>query len=1523
MRYFKLGSFDCERILLTVILGTTAIGTSHVTRHQVAAAEVAPITALTDQQALSSVLTKDLQPVGNSGGIAGLTKLTQQNSRVQRLATPLVRVAIPTAQEDFTWSYSASTQTATLTGFNTGVDLSTIVIPDTVTYQGATYQVTEIGANAFIGHSSLTNVVIGANVQEIATGAFGYCPQLTSVDFSNNQVLTTIGDNAFAENGLTSLALPETVTTIGYQAFAISNQLTSVTLPASLTSLGANAFIYSKGLTSVAFPAGLQVIPSQAFASCSQLQTVSFPSNSQLTTLGSGAFVYDESLTTFPFPDSLVTIGDQAFLGNKALSSVTFGPNLQTIGKQAFTYDTALVSADFKNATALTTIGDYAFEYASLAGDLVLPTNLKTIGTETFLGNQLTSLTLNTNLTTIGAEAFAYNNLAKTLSVPASVTEIGSGAFKGNQLTKVDILGDQVNMGTDVLMYNRVVDFNAKQIVNNGSIGVQNETTIFTDPAHVAISDLFDINVNGQSQLENKLQISQITNGVTYENNQFVVPTGTTSFSFKWDSPYQGTDLYSGQYHVVLNNPDIKVYDSQVLAGTDWQPADNFDSAQLADGTPLTLAQLTVAIVNPEGQSVETIDTRQTGLYKVTYSYGNDAATANVMVIKRDGTYSVTGTQTETYNGQPQALVNSHFTVNLSDGSTYALVPGDLELVNGGTTATNAGTYQVQLSAAGVAHLASSSADAALYNWTLATNGTGTLVIDKATATYYLTGSENHPYTGQDQLPTKDDYRLMMSTGGTYTGFASTDLISTDETPLLNAGTYPISLSATALTTFMAANDSANYNWTLDVAAQTASYTIAPARVTIAANNASKYGGEPDPKLSAVVTYQNPVSSGTLLNYSLSRTSGETPGTYPIKVDLGENSNYQVTTVPGTFTIIKNQQAISASDYTMYVGDATPTLADFKATATNIAGDPETISMDLSQADFQQPGTYAVALTTGDGQHKTVHLTVLKNQQSITGSDYTMYVGDPEPTITDFKASATNKAGATETVTADLGNVDYQKPGQYAVILYTGDGQTKTVNLHLLANQQSLQVQPYALHVGQTAPTLADFKATATDKTGQAIAITMDLSQVDLKTPGEYPVKFTTSDGQTATTTLTIEATLQSIAGTDYTMYVGDGTPTAADFKASATDVNGDQVGVSVDLSQVNFTEPGSYSVTLKSSDGQTKPVLLHLLANEKSITGQDYTIYAGDLMPTVGDFQASAKDEAGNTLSVTADLSQANVERPGSYPVSLTASDGQTMTVQLHVLTNEMAIQGYDYTMYVGDPMPTAADFHATATDKTGQPLTVSADFAQVDFQTAGTYPVNLMASDGQTKSVNLLLLKSQQKMSAANFTMTIGDPQPTVSDFQAHALDKTGMVIENIQADFSRVNFEQVGHYPVTLTAGDGQTRTVVLSIVAKAVVTPPTTTPGTTTPTTKPTQPSTTMPPTTKSTTKTTETSTLNPKKTGANSPTAAKSTSTSRSKAKMLPETAEQVDHQLTLWGTLLAAIVSLFGLADFRRRKDRD
>ncbi|QFR24626.1 DUF5011 domain-containing protein [Schleiferilactobacillus harbinensis] len=536
-------------------------------------------------------------------------------------------------------------------------------------------------------------------------------------------------------------------------------------------------------------------------------------------------------------------------------------------------------------------------------------------------------------------------------------------------------------------------------------------------------------------------------------------------------------------------------------------------------------------------------------------------------------------------------------------------------------------------------------------------------------------------------------------------------------------------------------------------------------------------------------------------------------------------------------TTLPNQQSISADDFTMRVGDPTPTVDDFKASATDKDGNAIKVSVDLSKADLSTPGTYDVVLTAADGQTKTVKLTVLANQQSFAGSDFTAYVGDPKPTVDDFKASATDKDGKAVDVTADLSNVDMQKVDTYDVVLTAADGRTKTVKLTVLANQQSLNGSDFTAYVGDQEPTVDDFKASATGKDGKAVDVTADLSKVNMQQAGTYDVVLTAADGRTKTVKLTVLANQQSLNGSDFTAYVGDQEPTVDDFKASATGKDGKAVDVTADLSKVNMQQAGTYDVILTAADGQTKTVKLTVLANQQTLTGSDFTAYVGDPKPTVADFKASATGKDGKAVTVTADLSKVDMQKAGTYDVVLTAADGQTKTVKLTVLANQQTLTGSDFTAYVGDPKPTVDDFKASATGKDGKTVTVTADLSKVDMQKAGTYDVVLTAADGQTKTVKLTVLNVLPIIyPAPEFTFTkefvkdptinLGTTFDPITGIYAWTDSTHSTPIPSVDWQISgNVNTNRAGAYTINYTITNAYGRTATLTRTITVAVNGPT--------------------------------------------------------------------------------------------------
>ena len=270
---------------------------------------------------------------------------------------------------DLYYNLDATNQTAEVTS-NSDQYAGAIIIPSSVTYNSITYSVTSIGNHAFDGCTGLTSVTIPYSVTSIGYLAFQGCSSLTKVNITDiaawcniafsysssnplyyakhlyvNDVevtdlvipnsVTSIGGNAFSYcNGLTSVIIPNSVTSIGEEAFRGCSGLTSVTIPNSVTSIESAAFAYCTGLTSITIPNSVTSIGDSAFEGCSGLTSIIIPNS--VTSIGSGAFAYCTGLTSITIPESVTSIGEYAFYKCTGLTSVTIPNSVTSIGSGAF-----------------------------------------------------------------------------------------------------------------------------------------------------------------------------------------------------------------------------------------------------------------------------------------------------------------------------------------------------------------------------------------------------------------------------------------------------------------------------------------------------------------------------------------------------------------------------------------------------------------------------------------------------------------------------------------------------------------------------------------------------------------------------------------------------------------------------------------------------------------------------------------------------------------------------------------------------------------------------------------------------------------------------------------------------------------------------------------------------------------------------------------------------------------------------------------------------------------------------------
>ena len=120
-----------------------------------------------------------------------------------------------------------------------------------------------------------------------------------------------MGDSAFFYcSSLTSITIPDSVTSIGYFAFGSCTSLTSITIPDSVTSIGDSAFFNCASLTNITISNSVVSIGAEAFGGCRSLTSIDIPDS--VTSIGAYAFRDCLNLKTITIPDSVTSIGDFA-----------------------------------------------------------------------------------------------------------------------------------------------------------------------------------------------------------------------------------------------------------------------------------------------------------------------------------------------------------------------------------------------------------------------------------------------------------------------------------------------------------------------------------------------------------------------------------------------------------------------------------------------------------------------------------------------------------------------------------------------------------------------------------------------------------------------------------------------------------------------------------------------------------------------------------------------------------------------------------------------------------------------------------------------------------------------------------------------------------------------------------------------------------------------------------------------------------------------------------------------------------
>ena len=363
-----------------------------------------------------------------------------------------------------------------------------VVIPATVTYNGATYNVTEIGKYVF-RDCPVTEVILPEGLKKIGRQQFWGCDNLKSITIPST--VTEIGYDAFnsnAENYYSDPAIETITFEDGTEPLAGFSEFSDGTTYAEAIQLGKNVktvylgrnAVLSRGEnvenvtvsgTVTELNCTLNSGTSDFFTSATALKTLNIeygdaPLSLGRTADGGGIFSvrpietlsldrqleYDgtdgitpfsgsQKLTSVVIGDNVTSIGENMFNGCSGMQSLSVGAGLQSIGENAFLGCTGLQRVELKNLSAWCRFNFGSEEQNPLyyAKNLYMD------------GNLVTDLTVPSGVKSIPAYAFYGCEKIASVTIPSGVSTIGIWAFRGCTALKNLTLEDG---GTLTLEYN-------------------------------------------------------------------------------------------------------------------------------------------------------------------------------------------------------------------------------------------------------------------------------------------------------------------------------------------------------------------------------------------------------------------------------------------------------------------------------------------------------------------------------------------------------------------------------------------------------------------------------------------------------------------------------------------------------------------------------------------------------------------------------------------------------------------------------------------------------------------------------------------------------------------------------------------------------------------------------------------------------------------------------------------------------------------------------------------------------------
>ena len=315
-----------------------------------------------------------------------------------------------------------------------------VSIPDKVSYQNKTYDVTSIGDRAFYGCKNVTSITLPKSVTSIGKEAFSSCYDMSKIN------------------------IPESVTSIGEEAFSACVSLLSLTVPSTVKTIGKGAFYSVPNLiydgsekygarTLNGYVEGNLVYEDKTktkLCACSRVAKGTLKLPTTLEEIGEIAFLYCSDLESLTLPNSVTTIGANAFYDCAGLISLVVPSTITTITESGSAfynvpnviYEGTLTNSDNWGAKCLNGYVDGKFVYkdeehktlcavsCNLKGTVNIPNTVRIIDSSAFASqfSKTTSVMMGSSLKSISNYAFYESNITSVV-IPSTIQSIGSWAF--------------------------------------------------------------------------------------------------------------------------------------------------------------------------------------------------------------------------------------------------------------------------------------------------------------------------------------------------------------------------------------------------------------------------------------------------------------------------------------------------------------------------------------------------------------------------------------------------------------------------------------------------------------------------------------------------------------------------------------------------------------------------------------------------------------------------------------------------------------------------------------------------------------------------------------------------------------------------------------------------------------------------------------------------------------------------------------------------------------------------------------